>query len=526
MPHIPAPSIETGGGRDAADALVAMPLPASFDPDGPDQVLVDTIVEAARAVEPNVTIDALYRALGRRGRAIHLHVGGPIFHCLEGDGDEPDGVQFDKRYGLLLRVATRLDPVAALELHERAESLYRRHGRSLVRYHRLGTSTRNAVRLIEEFAAAGLATPAVTAQPDEGFERRACPLGAAVPELLGRGSPDGVLLHVELPEPRRRTHRPLSAHDDSAAAAPHWIDQPEETPVESLAFYLLDDARITARPSCIVFGNERTGHRLVGQMSDMYHHSAAVGRVGLGDVGRRVPLAYLMPRFGPPNNHYHSIVDKMSGLAGYHLLGLDCPVVAAVAPNAIERRLMGALGIDPDAVIVDEDASIAIERGILARQIPLRPVFYELCAALPRGESPCGPDVYISRGAGGARVMVNESEVETLLRERGFDIVRMEEHAMDVQLAIAANARRIVGPHGAGLANAVFASRGCALLELLPAAYMNSCYARLALDCGHRYGVLIGDTVADDDDAHVPATLSYRIDTDALVRVLDDDGAR
>lgn len=522
----PFPPARSGvGPSDPRTRSGTMVPPTGWTPDTPEQILVDALVAAARSVDRDATLGSLYDALRRHDPALCAHVGGDILAYLEGRAEEPCETLFDKRYGLLLRIAARFDAADALSLHERAADLYRRFGKSLIRYGRIGATTRNGMRQIRSFAEKGLETPPVATVPDTAFEHVVRPLGTCPSALLAAASSRNALLRVELPEPRLRRRLPLSVLDDSGEAVSRWLDQPEETPVEALTFYALNDVRISARPSCITFGGADGERRCIGAMSDMYHHSATLGRVGLGTVRRRVSLAYLLPRFGPPDNHYHSIVDKAASLAGYRALGLHCPIVAAVAPNAAERLLIEALGIDSDLIVVDADASVLVERGIVARQIPLRPLLYELCATLSGAPSPFGPDIYIARGEGGGRVLVNEAEVEDALRGRGFDIVRMEEHDVSVQFAIAANARRIVGPHGAGLANAVFAARGSDLLELIPAAYMNSCFARLALDCGHRYGVLIGPSVGGGGST-AQQTVRFRIDIDRLVRVLDDVDGR
>ena len=501
------------------DPLAAMPLPTDWTPEGLDHVLVDALVGAARDVDPDVSLETLIGTLRRRSPALHAHVGGGIYRHLKGDERASIATRFDHRYATLLRIATRLDPDAALALHAHAEPLYRRHGRSLVRYARLRDTTANALRRLAELAGHGHDIVPVSAAPDESFDRHVMPLDSPWRAVLAHPSPRSARLELTLPAPRARVHRRLSARDDADRAAPRWLDLPDESPLESLRLHVLNDARITLRPSCVTHAGDDGGRRIVGATSDLYHHSSILGKVGLGQVRRRLPLAWLVPRFGPPGNHYHAIADKLAGLAAYRVLGLDCPIVAAVAPGEVERHLMrNVLDIDPDDVIVDANAAVAVERAIVPDQKTTRALFYDLCATTPGDRSPFGEDVYISRRGGGGRVLVNEGDVEDALAGRGFDIVRMEEHPLETQLAIAARARRIVGPHGAGLVNAVFAARGCALLELVPATYMNSCFVRLALDCGHRHGVLIGEAV----DGDAPGGIGFRIDVERLHDVLDD----
>jgi capsular polysaccharide biosynthesis protein len=68
--------------------------------------------------------------------------------------------------------------------------------------------------------------------------------------------------------------------------------------------------------------------------------------------------------------------------------------------------------------------------------------------------------IYISRRDVGRRLPKNETEVEALLVENGFDIVRLADLAFKEQIRICQNAELIVGAHGAGLAHTVWARPG------------------------------------------------------------------
>jgi len=55
------------------------------------------------------------------------------------------------------------------------------------------------------------------------------------------------------------------------------------------------------------------------------------------------------------------------------------------------------------------------------------------------------------------------------------------------QIKLFSSAGGIVGLHGAGLANMIWAPPGCRIVELFPPGVFNDCYGRLALTCGHSY---------------------------------------
>jgi capsular polysaccharide biosynthesis protein len=76
--------------------------------------------------------------------------------------------------------------------------------------------------------------------------------------------------------------------------------------------------------------------------------------------------------------------------------------------------------------------------------------------------------VYISRRAYPMRVMVDEPVLEAALAARGFVIARTERLSVAEQIALIRDAEVVVGPTGAGLANALFAPRSAKVFEIQP----------------------------------------------------------
>ena len=73
--------------------------------------------------------------------------------------------------------------------------------------------------------------------------------------------------------------------------------------------------------------------------------------------------------------------------------------------------------------------------------------------------------IYVSRADAETRRVVNEPELEALLRERGFEKVIAGELGLREQLRAFAEAEVVLGPHGAGLAN-LFAATDATVIEL------------------------------------------------------------
>jgi capsular polysaccharide biosynthesis protein len=97
-----------------------------------------------------------------------------------------------------------------------------------------------------------------------------------------------------------------------------------------------------------------------------------------------------------------------------------------------------------------------------------------------------GGTIYISRRKD-RRALVNEAEVEELMTRLGARVVHAQDMSFADQHALFAGAETIVGPHGSGLANLVWAQRARRLVEIFPTDLFNDCYARLACNVGIAY---------------------------------------
>ena len=112
-----------------------------------------------------------------------------------------------------------------------------------------------------------------------------------------------------------------------------------------------------------------------------------------------------------------------------------------------------------------------------------------LKAAVPsRGLIEPPERIYISRrGANSFRTLQNEAEVELAAARLGFTIVRAEDHSFDDQIALFSRARVVIGPHGAGITNTVFAPPGCLVCDFFPTGWESSWSLRSTQLFGHYY---------------------------------------
>jgi capsular polysaccharide biosynthesis protein len=98
--------------------------------------------------------------------------------------------------------------------------------------------------------------------------------------------------------------------------------------------------------------------------------------------------------------------------------------------------------------------------------------------------------IYVGRR--GTREVTNQNAVDAVLARHGITTVHPREHSLGVQVALFQNADLVVGPHGAGLANIVFAASGTQVVEIFSSNYVNVCNASIASRLDLHYSYLIG----------------------------------
>ncbi|HEU0080328.1 MAG TPA: glycosyltransferase family 61 protein, partial [Longimicrobiaceae bacterium] len=129
--------------------------------------------------------------------------------------------------------------------------------------------------------------------------------------------------------------------------------------------------------------------------------------------------------------------------------------------------------------------------------------------------------IYVSRGDAAHRRVRNEPEVMEALRARGFRCVAPGGMRVAEQAALFASAETVVGPHGSGFANLVFAAPGARVVELFSRNYVNPCFWSVANQSGLEYAYLIepGTRPPDFVDPHRSGD-DMTVDVDALGKLL------
>lgn len=121
----------------------------------------------------------------------------------------------------------------------------------------------------------------------------------------------------------------------------------------------------------------------------------------------------------------------------------------------------------------------------------LRQQFLPIATAFPQHEHPY-ERIYISRAKAHHRRLLNEAEVIAQLQPLDFSIVELETLSVAAQIALFAQAKVIVAPHGGGLTNLIFCQPGTTVIELMSPRYIRHYYWHISQQLGLKHYFAIG----------------------------------
>ena len=95
--------------------------------------------------------------------------------------------------------------------------------------------------------------------------------------------------------------------------------------------------------------------------------------------------------------------------------------------------------------------------------------------------------IYVSRRHERSRAILNEDRLEDVVRAYGFEICYFEKMPFSLQMQTIAEAKVVMGVHGAGLANIIAGTNDLRVVELINPTWVNPCFAQLACQLGFEY---------------------------------------
>jgi capsular polysaccharide biosynthesis protein len=226
-----------------------------------------------------------------------------------------------------------------------------------------------------------------------------------------------------------------------------------------------------------------------------------------------------------PNNYYHVLIESAGRLAAartwwqrqqhtdtpirillfadappfvrdiLHLLGVETSMMQEITPHANQRWLFSQLFVADVPLVF----SVPNYPDVWDLYVPSPPALARLRAILgPTRDHPrCnqGSVVYITRNSSPRRVTGATEALLVALRETAAAAgatleIATGRGAVSAQADMFRNARVVLGPHGAGLANIVFAPTTTTVLEFTMSPNVNNTYGHLARAFGQQYVLL------------------------------------
>lgn len=223
------------------------------------------------------------------------------------------------------------------------------------------------------------------------------------------------------------------------------------------------------------------------------------------------------------SNYFHWIADCLPRIWE----GLDrdtyCPVILPESYKSLNYVVQSLALLNLPVVFFKSSENLQVDTLILTAKTAPFPHFHPEMTLKTRQKLariiPKEPwrKVYISRSKAPKRKAHNETEVELLLRKRGFEIHHTENLNFEQQIQLLSETKLLVSLHGAALTNMVFLPPNSKVLELRNTGdALTQCYFNLASTLGLPYYYTLNqgdgkDTITSDFLIHLE-NLSDAID--------------
>ncbi|GAB5402001.1 MAG: hypothetical protein Aurels2KO_02320 [Aureliella sp.] len=206
------------------------------------------------------------------------------------------------------------------------------------------------------------------------------------------------------------------------------------------------------------------------------------------------------------DNYYHWLIDGLARLR--HMESSLTPETRIYAParKHFQRQSIAMLGFLPEQIVAAKYGTHVASPRVMAASARTQSCSRGDCDYLHERftqglSSQPHQRVFLSRRRRGIRSLVNEREIYSALKPLGFRRVLLEDLAFEQQVKLFHSAEAIVAPHGAGLANLVFAQSGTKVLEITTPyrLYGYHCFYEIAHHREQDYRALVAKPVNSRD---------------------------
>ncbi len=383
-----------------------------------------------------------------------------------------------------------------------------------------------AVRGSDRAATIALCDRILAQAPDD----HAALLAAGVNRLKS-GDPQGAAAHFarieELGSDGRRSARLVTESLIDPARAGRgepYVAALDEVLVDSEYWSVIDGARIYTRETQARAAANSA--RVRGRVTPERQQCV----ITLPRAPQRIETPCIL--LGSDGNYAHWVLRNLLKLSLLDGAGLPEGLPFLVAENLRpwQRSYLELLDIPPARLLaLAEDSIVACARLYVPTQLRNHPRMADgvawLRERLAAQRAPAAEAtalLYASRREEARRRLLNEAELEARLARRGFRIVVPGEMSVAEQIDAFSRARVIVAPHGAALANLVFAPPGATLVELSSRAILHMDEMRvLAAAAGLQVRSLVSDDMEAPEGPGPKMHRDFRVDLAELEATID-----
>ena len=119
--------------------------------------------------------------------------------------------------------------------------------------------------------------------------------------------------------------------------------------------------------------------------------------------------------------------------------------------------------------------------------------------------------IYISRSKAKTRRIINEVDLEKILKDYQIKTIHLEDLRLMEQCGLFANIDFVIAPHGAGLANLVFAKKGTRVIELFSEDHLEACFYRLSTMNELNYSFIVHDSYNQQNDMEIDLKMIEKV---------------